>query len=277
MSVRLVIASVVAVLAVAGCGNDATQVPAGSAPDDTVYAVTTTVLESPDHGPQLCLGGVQESLPPQCGGPDIIGWDWEDVPSKETARGVTWGEYLVAGTYDGERFTLTRPPEPPEVTTEMTSVDFSSPCAEPEGGWRVVDDAKATDEALSATLQAMEHVRDFAGGWVDQSAAPGTNDPKRLVLNLRFTADPDRHEREVRGTWGGALCITEAERSQAELMQIQNELTGREGMLSTSTDVVRNLVRVTVILDREGSLQQEMDDRYGTGVVEVDSALKPAE
>ena len=277
MSVRVVIAVIVATYAFAGCGDDATQVPAGRGADDTIYAVSTTVLESPDHGPQLCLGGVQESLPPQCSGPDIVNWNWEEAPSKETVNGVTWGDYIVAGTFDGERFTLTEPPQAPEAATQMSTMDFTSPCPEPPGGWQVVDDSKATDDALNTTLQRVDTDPDFAGAWLDQSAAPGTNDPRRLVLNLRFTDDLERHEREVRATWGGALCITEAERSQAELASIQQALGGTEGLLSSSVEVVRNVLQVTVILDRDGKLQRELDERYGAGVVEVDSALKPKE
>lgn len=280
MFVRAVIAAFVAAVAFAGCGDGATQVPAGRGGgerlDDTIYAVTTTVLEGQGHGPQLCLGGVALSLPPQCGGPDIVNWNWDDAPAKETRNGVTWGDYLVTGTYDGERFTLTAPPQAPEIASQMTSMDFSSPCPEPEGGWRLVDDSKATDDALNTTLESVNGDPEFAGSWLDQRADPGTNDPKQLVLNLRFTGDLDRHEREVRETWGGALCLTTAARSYAELMAIQNEMTGRKGLLMASTDVVRNVVQITVILDRDGELQREMDDRYGPGVVEVDSALKPA-
>ncbi|MBW3549122.1 MAG: hypothetical protein KY452_13460 [Actinobacteria bacterium] len=72
---------------------------------NTRYTATTTVLESPDHGPQLCLGGVQESYPPQCGGPDVIGWDWDVVQGEESANGTTWGTYTVVGTWDGEALT----------------------------------------------------------------------------------------------------------------------------------------------------------------------------
>ena len=275
MNVRVVIPALIATFAIAGCGDDATQVPAGRPLDDTIYAVTATVLESRDHGPQLCVGAVALSLPPQCGGPDIVNWNWDEAPAKETSNGVTWGRYIVAGTFDGERFTLTEPPQPPEMSTQMSSVDFTSPCEEPPGGWQVVDQTKVTDEALSTTLQVVNTDPEFAGAWIDQNG--GENDPQRMVLNLRFTADLDRHEREVRETWGGALCITEAEHPLQELMQIQDELTERGGFLSIAADQVRNVVEVTVILDRDGEVQREMDERYGEGVVEVESALKPAE
>jgi hypothetical protein len=51
-----------------------------------------------------------ESYPPQCSGPDILGWDWAAVDGEESASGVTWGAYAVQGTWDGERFTVTQPP-----------------------------------------------------------------------------------------------------------------------------------------------------------------------
>jgi hypothetical protein len=274
MFVRVVIVAIVTVLVFAGCGDDATQVPAGAPTDDTIYAVTATVLQAPGQEPQLCLGGVATSLPPQCGGPEIVNWDWEEAPTKETRSGVTWGDYLVAGTFDGERFTLTEPPQAPEVSSQMSSVDFTSPCEEPPGGWHVADATKATDEALSTTLEAVNADPEFAGAWIDQNGRE--NDPERMVLNLRFTADLDRHEREVRETWGGALCVTEAEHSLQELEEIKDELSTLD-TLSVDADDVRNVVVLTVILDRDGELQREMDQRYGEGVVEVESALKPVE
>ena len=89
--------------------------PDGSVPptvggDDQIYRATATVLESQDHGPQLCLGVILDSYPPQCGGLDITNWDWRALAS-ERANETRWGEYVVVGTYDREAatFTLTQP------------------------------------------------------------------------------------------------------------------------------------------------------------------------
>lgn len=71
-----------------------------------------TVLQSPGHPPQLCLGPVAMSKPPQGGGPDVANWDWSTVSGKQTVAGTTWGEYTVVGTYTDGVFTLTRPPVP---------------------------------------------------------------------------------------------------------------------------------------------------------------------
>lgn len=49
------------------------------------------VLESPEHGPQLCLGWVGMSNPPVGAGPDITNWDWSKVSDHETVEGTRWG------------------------------------------------------------------------------------------------------------------------------------------------------------------------------------------
>ena len=76
-------------------------------------------------------------------------------------------------------------------------------------------------ETSRAELPALAEAEpDFAGFWVDQfpdQPPYGGNDPTRLVVNVRFTGDLERHERELRKVWGGALCVSQAERTQAEL------------------------------------------------------------
>jgi hypothetical protein len=271
--------SVLVVLA--GCGDtDAGPVTAGGAPaDDRRLTASTTVLESEGHGPQLCLGGVMDSYPPQCGGPDIVGWDWEAVEGEEAANGTTWGTYTVVGTWDGTRFTLTEPPGPP-TPGERRPMDLSTPCPPPAGGWAVVDPTRLDGQAA-----ALEHAHaqpDFAGAWLDQSINPASatgsseemNDPAKLVLNLRFTGDLARHEAEAREAWGGALCVSGATRSIADLEAVQRELGDQEGTLSSSIDVTRGVVELAVMV-AEPEWRRSLDERYGEGTVEVTGALRP--
>lgn len=250
------------------------------------YEASTTVLESERHGPQLCLGGVQQSLPPQCGGPDVVGWDWAQVDGEESVNRTTWGDYHVVGTWDGERLTLTEKPGPPKQRRAEPRVDLSTPCEPPPGGWKVVDERTATESGqLEATRDARRQ-DDFGGAWVDQSvnadAEPGGergwNDPTKLVLNVRFTGDLDRHEQEIRNVWGGSLCVSKAERSMAELERIRDELIQSSddlGMLTLSTDETRGVVDLQVIVD--DGVQERMDERYGKGTVDVSSAMRPVE
>ena len=52
-----------------------TKVPA--APGEVTLGYAATVIDA-GSGAELCLGGVDESLPPQCDGPPLVGWDWAD-------------------------------------------------------------------------------------------------------------------------------------------------------------------------------------------------------
>jgi len=110
-----------ALVTLAACGADnggdkATD-PAGSpggnpmpteapASDGTVH--TRGLATVMDKGsPELCLGAVAESFPPQCGGPEIHGWDWEQRKGIFEQQGdVRWGQFAVSGTWDGSAFTV---------------------------------------------------------------------------------------------------------------------------------------------------------------------------
>lgn len=250
------------------------------------YTATATVLESPDHGPQLCLGGVADSYPPQCGGPDVIGWDWDHVPSKESANGTTWGSYTVVGTWDGRALTLTEPPSEPRPPEPPDDEDrFATPCPEPQGGWQVVDPAKATDEAMQQAIAYAQAQPSVGGVWLDQSINPAAqgdeideermNDPTRLVVNATFTDDLATHEAAMRERWGGPLCVSQASASMVQLEEIRQQLHAELGdrVTDSSIDVVEGQVELGVTVD--DGLQQRFDERYGDGVVEVDAALRP--
>lgn len=243
------------------------------------FRIAATVLENEHHGPQLCVA-VAESLPPQCGGPDISGWVWNGVKHESASR-TKWGTYLVTGTFDGRTFKLTGPAKVNDgsLNPESRTPDYTSPCPAPADGWRPVDPAKATDNALQAANAMVNTDPDFAGFWIDQKqppndlATPG-NDPARLVLNVRFTKDLARHEAEIRKVWGGALCVSPARHSLAELAKIQQELASEPLMTNASTDIVTGTVEIGVFLATQAR-QRELDAKYGPGLVNLAGALEP--
>ncbi len=266
----------------AGSGGGTHPTGAGSSAGSTVLRGVGTVLESPDHGPQLCLGGVDDSYPPQCTGVELVGWDWSAVEA-ESANGSTWGNFAVTGAWDGTRMTVTTVGAPEDVPGRSLAGDpnFATPCEAPAGGWVVVDAATATDDAMQRALAAAALEPDYGGGWVDQSINPASddgtdndasmNDPMKLVLNLMFTGDLDRHETAMRAIWGGPLCVSAAPRSQAELLEIQSALTQEPGVLSSAPNDRAGMLEVSVVVD--DGLQARMDDRYGEGVVIVIPSL----
>jgi hypothetical protein len=264
-------------LVLAGCAESDQEPGSAVLDEDQLYQVSATVLESPEHGPQLC-DAVAESYPPQCGGPDLVGWDWSEVEA-ESAAGTTWGYYTLVGTWDGERFTPVEVREPdPEEPVEQP--DFGTPCPEPEGGWAPVDPETATQAALDEALARAATADDYAGSWV---AWPGENtavdqmpsDPSELVLNLRFTGNLAEREQWIREVWGGALCVSEARHTEAELVDIQWRVQEEvSGLLGSGIDVVGNTVTARVIVATP-ELQADLDEQYGEGTVTLEGWLRP--
>ena len=105
-----------------------TAVPA--APGEVWTRGAATVLDD-GSGPELCLGPIAESFPPQCGGPPLVGWDWkEHLPNTyQQASGVIWGEYVVTGRWDDESLTVTGTAPPAQL---QPPADGPTPTAEPE-------------------------------------------------------------------------------------------------------------------------------------------------
>lgn len=82
-----------------------------------------TVLQRGEDAAIFCLGSVAESYPPQCTGPELLGWDWASVEQHETAGGTTWGTYAVRGTWDGVAFTKTGDAIPLSLYDPMADID----------------------------------------------------------------------------------------------------------------------------------------------------------
>lgn len=117
LSRRAVVASTLALaaLVLAACASPAGTAGGATLGTDWPAAPTGdvftqgTVMET-DGATELCLGAIAESYPPQCSGIPLVGWSWEGIGDVEASGGATWGAYALWGTYDGENFTVTRPP-----------------------------------------------------------------------------------------------------------------------------------------------------------------------
>jgi hypothetical protein len=290
-TITVIMVALVTVPACARQGDSTAATPAGAAPAPSVslssvrnlvpegytgrYRVDASVLESPQHGPQLCLAMAQ-SYPPQCGGMDVVGWSWTGL-AHETARGTSWGSYRLTGTYDGTRLTLTEPAVNSTTVFEPSlRPDFTSPCTPPPGGWAPRDRAKTTDATLTRAIAQASAADGFAGAWVDQYGGPGAedNDPLKTVLNVRFTGDLGAHETRLRKVWGGSLCVQKAARSEAELTRIGAELRNLPGLYSVSTDTVANSVQLCVHVATV-ALADRLAQQYGPDAVQLTGMFEP--
>jgi hypothetical protein len=248
-------------------------------PDTELFETNATVLDDGTSGPKLCLGGIQESLPPQCGDVPITNWDWSDVDDEERSRGVTWGgSYHVVGRFDGDKFSLTEPPGPPAEHLEPAD-DFSSEpaCEEPDIGW--VTEGQVDQQAAGRALSSVRNEDDYAAGWVTQLEPPGEyEDTGPVVLNAAFTGDLERHEADLRQRWEGSLCVVLYERSLEDLESMRNEVYGllenmSALMLYSDLDEIDGSINVHVIYLEQAD-REELEERYGDAL-DVTTALVP--
>lgn len=245
------------------------------------FRTWAAVLESPDHGPQLCHA-VEESYPPQCGGPDIAGWDWSAV-EHESAAGTRWGSYVLVGTFDGETFTLSEPAtvDDGSVARPQTGNDrFGTPCPEPAGGWHPVDAERATQAAFQQAIEVAQAADGYGGLWIDQRMSEAdmtdenANDPRRFVLNVTTTGDVAAMQNVIREVWGGSLCVSAAARDEATLLNIQSHITGEPGVLGSGPDIRTGQLVVQVFI-ASAEQQRTFDERYGAGTVRLEGMLVP--
>lgn len=280
-------------LAACGAGEQGAGGTSTAGADDgpRLYEANATVLDDGKRGPMLCLGGIAESYPPQCGDVPLAGWDWEAVEGEESATGTTWGAYHVVGTYDGETFAVTEA-EPVEEGPPTGDVEFETPCPEPEGGWAVVDPSRASEENFAAAAAAAEREPDSVAVWVDYA---GDLSPEELdeltegglplqILNAAFTGDRERHEQELRALWGGPLCVSVREgvtAGELELIRSEAEAAVREELglrfLWSSSSAYEGVVEIGVVADPDRDGQAVLDERYGPGTVVLFPGLQPVD
>jgi hypothetical protein len=262
---------VLIVLLATACSED--RVSTGSSDrtgDDQVYEADLTVLESPDHGPQLC-SAVAESYPPQCGGPDVVGWDWDAVDA-ESANGTTWGAYHVVGTWDDGTFTLTEAPSAPAGGDEREDPVFAPGCDEPD----VVDPSHGRFEWDEASAQSPEGIPGSLGAWISRPDAGGAGTFAATVVVTE--GQRDAATTYVRRRYGGPLCVLERDLTQADIDRIQQELHDEEALATMRTsgssyDLVAGVFEVSVwVVDDEAAAYAR--DRWGD-LVRLEGILQP--
>jgi hypothetical protein len=269
-------------LALAACGAKsrvtAEQGATATQTSAALYEASATVLESRQHGPMLCLGGVLTSLPPQCGDVPLKGWDWKEVEGKTKADGTTWGMFHVTGSYADGVFTVVNVGPFVSSPGPEPEVDLSSPCPTPPGGWTGLEHATQNDDG-----PAMAYVRgqpDHVTSWITH-LDPSAGERSPVIVNAMFTGDAERHEAEIRALWAGPLCVIErAVPSANELGRIRREAEsalpglGLQMLWSSGPDV-EPVIEIGVVVDPGGQAQAAFDERFGPGRVRLIPALQP--
>lgn len=258
---------------VAACGDGVQEAIVGSGADQR-YEGTFTVLESGKHGPELCHL-VAASLPPQCGGVPVRGWNWDAVEGEQAVSGTRWGSWRVTGTYEGAHFTLTQSPGPAQLASSGEDApDFSPACDEPD----VVDPTQggAEWEAMSQDYGPFE-IPNLAAIWLSAAGEKGG----RFVGNVVVLPGAGQAATErVRAHYGGYLCVVEREGpTAARLTAIQDELTDDDArraigeIVEASADLRRGAVVARVWATNQAALDYAYE-RWGN-LVQLSGLLKP--
>jgi hypothetical protein len=216
----------------------------------------------------MCVGPHLSTAPPGCGTYRLANWDWSVAPGPVMRlRGARWVESVVlTGTVSGRTFTLTKPPRHPSAAEMRTLRDDGisdlgpNMCTRPYRvtGWtrRYVSDP---------TIERLRALPGVSGVWIG-----GT--PKESVVNVRLPGAP--------------VCLSFGGRPRSELVSALEELVaspfmatpGRtfpeSGYIMSGIDDVDQRVKIWVLRD-DGTLQREVDERYGPNTVEIISALRP--
>ncbi|MBT8165835.1 MAG: hypothetical protein HKO63_06575 [Acidimicrobiia bacterium] len=258
-------------------------------PVSQVLVVDGTVLDKKGVGPQLCMF-VRDSLPPQCEGLPVVGLNWRDVDWAETAGDTTWADARLIGRFKGGELVLTERPLD-RVAPAREQPDYSTPCAEPEGGWIIRNDALATEDDFQRANEYAQRQPEFTGTWFDHLQQPKEFTPlaESSIANFSFTSNLDRHRSEIENLYGGPMCVSEGKRPLAELRDIQDRVfdaiftpqAEAAGIFagfgaSGSADQFKGVVEVSVMYAGDDA-QQWLDERFGPGVVELHSFLQPYE
>lgn len=214
--VLLLVGVSVGLLALGGCaGRDAQGAGAAASPGRFPRPAAAgevlaqaTVLQKDGEEPQLCLGAVAQSLPPQCGGPPILGWNWATVDQSETASGVTWGSYAITGTWDAAAFTVTQPPIPLSLYDPLAQIDPRLDEATPGPG------EESTLLRLQDELNAAEYSPATATDWSDMPVLSNWTQNGYLWVSVVY--DDGSIQRFFDDQWGAGVVAVQSALQDAD-------------------------------------------------------------
>jgi len=172
----------------------------------TVLTGQGVVRQLNDDPPVVCFAQVAEGYPPECDGPLILGMDWEEMPNQRQAQDVRWGEARVVGTYDGQAFTLSRPPMAPTFPVEPDGGIGLDPraqlCAEPyaDGGSPWDGTSEEAEQGRREAARILESKSGYASSFVTEQGS---------VLNVLVVPGSDlvALREDLREVWSGGLCV----------------------------------------------------------------------
>ncbi|MGB7449056.1 MAG: hypothetical protein WA892_08015 [Ornithinimicrobium sp.] len=234
-----------------------------------------------DDPPVVCFGPVAEAYPPECDGPLILGLDWEEMPNQRESQDVRWGQARVVGTYDGQAFTLNRPPMPPTFPVESDGGIGLNPyaqlCTEP---FDDDDDGSGWDgmslEAETARREAA-HILESKSGYVSSYMTDA-----RSVLNVLVVPGTDLVDlrSDLSEVWEGGLCVQSRKAPPRDAVYAAMDALGRASLpeLYSWSAAPEGGLNVEVLLaddDTVNAVQQVVSAYLDPDGVHINGALVP--
>jgi hypothetical protein len=182
------------------------------------------------------------------------------------------GFYRLVGTFDGSTFTVEEATQPGPPADDW---DVEIPCPTPEGGWQVQDGSRVSQDDYFEATSVAQGLDDFAVVAVSTpDGEPGPRDPANTVVSVYVTGDPAVAEAAIREVWSGMLCVTRVERTEKELLALQQQTLDLPGFVQSGAGSPTNQLEIMVFHD-DGRIQQWLDREHGAGAVVVESVLQP--
>ncbi len=214
---------------------------------------TGMIIDS-GSGPTICIGGVAESLPPQCGGPIAVGLEMGDW--SEEAQGVRWGERTVVVSW-------------PPVDGQVQLLDESEALFQEYVFPPTELPAECVDIESYVGIEEI-HVYEQTLGDVSGDVYLANNG----VLVLQVVGDPQIH-REALASGGREACVIEAPHSKAEQRRLLDAVvSGLEGhsdafAVSVSTGAGGRIEIGVAVADQETAemIAGLVDDRTAIRII----------
>jgi hypothetical protein len=282
IAAAIVLVAAVAVAATTGSSSprrvevsSPTTVPVPNGPPR--YEIASVPEIEADGHYRLCYGaqtaiGLSNGKYSPCSAYILVANDGGFRPTKNTI-------YRFVGTYEAASHRLTLTERPTIVTKPDPSppLNAPTPCAPPPGGWTTRAD-HATIDDYNKVYGAAEKMPGYAGLWLGEKRAG--YGPIDGVIVIEFAQDVDARRSELSALYGGPLCVAPAPRSEHDVKQIGEMLSGGLGK-SYGLEVIATGITVNGhdavslnVVNVPPGVQDKIDAKFGKGVVVFEPVLK---
>jgi hypothetical protein len=237
--------------------------------------------------PTLGVGTVGDKPPAYCAeGVSLVGLDLGRLMQRRVQQGVVSGESWVEGRLRAGTLTVTRQGGPgPRQTAPDVSFPEQPPCPAPAGGWERRELDNAALNRLNGYLTAhpdrySEIVITYPDGVPSgPTDSPGYSNQTQVAL-VGTVGDPAAAQRELRGVFGGNLCVARVPHNRTEVdaarARVDPLMDNRSLHINeVGSDYYGGYVTVGLVVLDQRTYDKLVAADHGTGIVAAQPWLRP--